>query len=404
MATVVSYLNACVANPAMKQHYWEQMLQYLAASCWPKMYTRVMHWSSLGFLHHLSVIPDDVIHSAYNQYIFEGTPKGRDSNLTTLFLALEREKGLLESIMKEHPNPVHRSSRLIHLSNAFKSANDSTTAIHIYNRDTCVEFHHFLVALLAAYIKSLRALHASQTMTLGLKFYNLACAVFKVACSNMLRTHLDVLQASELQQDLVMPNEQAKNIYLANAPGGRKTRAGEKQEDGEEENDDNEVFVECSKARDDNGGPGPGPMSLVYRRWCVLLVAQFDGLKTLTKAYAHMKNIEVQVLGIRPTLSPRKMNDWKTTILGLVESPESQVVGGARHFSAALAEQIIKILTEVQGQKEASLHSIINNFRKGFTFRGKVHCETTMGACIRFFPLVNCPTGLSFCKVWFHFP
>lgn len=191
------------------------------------MSTRVTGWASQGCFYHLSIIPDNEICTAYNfLQASVKIPSRKDEKLTRLFLAAEKE-GLIKSIMAEHPNPAHHASKLVHLSNAFKSANASTIAVNIYNKDTCCEFHHFLVALLAAYIKSLQALRQKQDRSHGNSFYNLAMTLWSVGRSNILRVHLDLLEAASITF-LLVPNDHNKNTYSDNfpkAPAGGGTQA-----------------------------------------------------------------------------------------------------------------------------------------------------------------------------------
>jgi len=118
--------------------------------------------------------------------------------------------------MKEHPNTTHFSEPLVHLTNTFEKMARSDKVVVIYNKETCYEFHFFLIALLFAYTKGLIALKKKWDMTLGREYYKLAIVFWKVASSSVLHIHLYVLDTvtGDFGTALAMPNYQWKSVYV----------------------------------------------------------------------------------------------------------------------------------------------------------------------------------------------
>jgi hypothetical protein len=415
MATVVAYINAYKTNPAAKQHYWNQMSQYIAASCWPKMYNCATHWSSLGFLYHLCQFRETYIQHAYSVLKREGElPQRKDGGLTNLFLAVEKEEGFLESIMRKHPDPAHRTSQLVHLSNAFESANDSTTPINIYNGDTCCEFHHFLVALLFAYIKSLQALRRKQDVSLGFSFYNLGMILWQVAHSNMLRVHLNTLHVvgEVVGVFLRMPDDAHKVWYWKHFQGvwrrdeGKKLAEGEDEEEGEDqdfgEEDDQDAALEDFRQLQGQTATRSldTDLSLVYRGWLKLLATHFGSLDILSKfsirSHKGAGDVQAKLLAMRPRDRTLSMVDWKNLVMELAEPSLSADGKVFTHDNAVAA------VTLLQSHIDGTSSNNILNSRRSLGSSHKVHCEAAMASFLKYSDRANCDACLPPFKVRSH--
>jgi hypothetical protein len=424
-----------MTNPQAKSKHFEQFSQYLAASCWPKVFKRMTHWSSTAFHYFLARYTKKDLLLTYDAGFSEehlgDSPKRRDAALAEYFLQMKK-MGLLTSIMKEHPNPALRTSQFPHLTAAFEKVVSSEMAVHIYNRETCHEFHQFLVALLCAYTTSLEALQRQPTKSLGLAFYNLAIVLWKVARSQILLIHLRTLNGAidsdQVAVTLGMPNDGHKVAYknffksLQGRSTGETKVEREEQQDGKNEEDgDREGLDDEESVYDDlleetrlEDSEFRVATSDVYLKWFDLLTPHAPSLDRLTEFYLALSRqlgvtkmgIQLVSVGYRESVLLRR--DLVTSILGLAEpdpDPESvpsppsidlQFQSRARApFTRAEAEVVAEYLKQLISKRDSyGSSSIISKFRaeNGPLFIAQVHCETALAALMKYRHLANCGT------------
>lgn len=312
---------------------------------------RAATWCSQGFLFFLCQYTHGDVRGAckYTQYDRKGPPTRKDAVLASYFLDL-KACGLLELIMKEHPNPTHRLNPLTRLSDAFKKVQSSETAVSIYDENTCYEFHTFLVALVIAYTKSVKALRQKRDRTRGRVFFKFAIILWKVARSNILRLHLRALHAAAdseaMGSFLRKPDVRRRAVYskyfeeVQGRDDEDKQVEGKKREEGEEQ-------VECGGQDGDRERDGcdddPQDAELqdfqqlwdgtithnlnkdlpsVYQGWLVLLISHFESLDILSTFCAHsytqgVASMQGMLLNVRPRDKALPMVDWKGLVMEL---------------------------------------------------------------------------------------
>ena len=401
-----------MTNPQAQAKYFEEFSQYLVASCWPKMYERANHWSSKGFCYYLCQFSEIHLALAYDagftKQIGECSPKRRDAVLAKYFLG-GKDMGLLQSIMEQHPHSAHRTSQLPHLTAAFRTVRSSETVVHIYGRETCSEFHQFLVALLRAYIKSLEALKREPSKRLGVKFYNLAIFLWKVARSRILQIHLRTLHAATkfVGVSLGMPADDLEHVYSAyfmraqgrvetdkQVEGGKgKEGEGDGKRDGSE-GQDLEKDLENLRQLWDHGLKKDS--FLVYHGWLGLLSAHFESLDILSRfcTRSHkegIENIQVKLLAVTPSNRMLSKFDWKSIVMVFAESQHntaSDSLSVNAGFTREDAETTVALLQNYIDRNNGS--DILDAFRHGPTLPVKVHCEAAMASLMQYPDSPNC--------------
>jgi hypothetical protein len=354
--------------------------------------------------------------------------------LATYFSKI-KVNGMLELIMQEHPNPNHRKSKLPHLAAAFENVSSSTTPINIYSKDTCSEFHQFLIALLSAYTKIIleikqRSLSKSPKSSVGFsRFYNIAILLWKVARSQILRIHLRALYAAADVVGVIlgMPNYQFRNLYsnylkLAHGQAGKKKvakREGQ-QEDEEQDKSRGPVGVEESDQERDmedlrqlwNQVAAHGRKadeSVVYQGWLLLLIGHFESLDILSKFCARsctdgVRNIEVKLLAVRPRNRTLSVVNWKSTVMALAEPEHSAALDLVPANARLTHEQAKDAVTLLQEYIGANSDNMLSGIQCGLGFSNKVHCEAAMASFMKHSDWVNCGGLLPSFHVGSHFP
>lgn len=267
------------------------------------MYMRAVSWSSMGFLSCLGQFTEKEVRDACADYVHNGSER-KDTTLAQYFLSVH-QSGQLQSIMQNHPISAHRSNPLTHLTNAFGKVKCSTTAVSIYNDETCYEFHMFLIALLFAYTKSLMALKkAKHDRSLGYNFFMLSILLWKVTTSGLLAIHLNVLdRVPDEGHTLAMPNDIWKSEYAKYFSEGVEGRddggkpvgqdEGQKQDSNGKQDDldelrnieAKEVLETLQQFRATRKSHKPVPMAKVFGKWMSLLTIHYHSLDRLSSFY-----------------------------------------------------------------------------------------------------------------------
>jgi hypothetical protein len=169
IATVEEYLGEYKKKetPKDRRLYFFGFGAYLVGQCWMKMRRRILHWSSQGFIYILGKIDEAEVLMAFTSYEQSDArrelPKGRDSDLGKLLIGMHENGEIGSVIMSQCGRPELCSERLTNLITAFESpppppGDEQRIGLDVYKKETCWEFHRFLLATILAYGKSLDAL------------------------------------------------------------------------------------------------------------------------------------------------------------------------------------------------------------------------------------------------------
>jgi len=225
------------------------------------MVRRITCWSSCGFIHLLAAIPDDVVKNAFTPPTAQITRR-KDMGLADTFVSSENIE-LIRDVMAAHPTagtkyPDHLAASLRQLVQAENVDEVEST---LYSKDTCIEFHHFLVALLCYYHKKSVELSDAMVPSKGqsirlaaMRFWNAGNLLWKVAHSQILHNHLNALQAAG---SLHVPTKSNKTIYKSflkgkgedGGDGGKTVGEGEGKK-GNNSSDEGEGSVEDDETDD----------------------------------------------------------------------------------------------------------------------------------------------------------
>jgi hypothetical protein len=118
------------------------------------MHHRMKNWSSHGFIQILGQkVTEVVVLDSYKRYN-QNQPHRQDSFLGEVLLNMSDDD--IQKVMEHYPHAGSRVLRLTKLRAAFRDVlRTKLEGAITYNKDTCIEFHQFLVALLFGYWKSL---------------------------------------------------------------------------------------------------------------------------------------------------------------------------------------------------------------------------------------------------------
>lgn len=174
------------------------------------MRRRICSWSSIGLLCLLYTIGSDAILAAYNdrnaQIPFVADSSRSDRSLVLMLGEISPDE--LRHLARNSPSPVN----LDNLKREKQKANE-TEVYSIYNEDTCVEFHHLLVAVLMSCAMALTNLKeydgcsvADRRKWLPL-VHNFTCLLWNIVESRAFRIHLQVI--NDL---LLIPSAESQSI------------------------------------------------------------------------------------------------------------------------------------------------------------------------------------------------
>jgi hypothetical protein len=141
----------------------------MVAQCWKKMYRRITHPSSQGFIYILGRVTKEELEVGFDLYaaadVGDRFPKENDSMLGGLLVKMH-ERGQIQSVIMAQCGKKELSSqRLEHLVAISKelqlqSGKEPKGRLGVYSKDTCWEFHIFLLATLLSYGRALVLLQA----------------------------------------------------------------------------------------------------------------------------------------------------------------------------------------------------------------------------------------------------
>jgi hypothetical protein len=388
IATIANYINVYkgIKGPGVtekheKQRAFTTCAQYLVACCWKKMYRRINHWSSQGFIHSLSIDLDSV-ERAFTDFTTgkHGKPimfsKKKDLSLCEFFAHLKDDS--MQQFMESVNAMTHSPPRLRYLQQKSEELVNLVLAAEQEEEIPCSkeafgEFHEFVGNTLICYHHALSTFSERTSTNFydrvenghhmkkadATDIYNFARLLWRIAYSRIIRLYMDVLQLVapfELPKAYHAPRY--KNFILGAVKGAKRSgdkvegversgnsedehkdlepREGEEAEGGEKvEREEEEEHEEAEEilcligtaqavcdTRVGNKSETGNSMVTVYLRWMRLQVSHFEALNILSKAshQAGEQDIKISVIGLnysRPMWHQVEKKPWKDTILQL---------------------------------------------------------------------------------------
>lgn len=161
MATLSDFfLDQAEKDTSTRSTLFYKCLRYVTVSCWRKMHRRMDNWISMGYIYQMAVVPSASIVSEAETISTAADEKPRsDENLYRLLIQLA--SGTIKGIMNQFclsPDD-NIDSLMTALELKYKSGDWSSS---VYNKDVCLEFHRFLIALLLGYGRSLCRLYECE--------------------------------------------------------------------------------------------------------------------------------------------------------------------------------------------------------------------------------------------------
>jgi hypothetical protein len=143
------------------------MAHYLTMNCWRRLWRRINHWWSKGFIMMLGAIrPEDLARTftmALQSKVALKSQSGRkDESLYYTLNSLYPEQ---KAAILSHYQMVDKYKAVKHINNLIcnlEIANTTNSTFRVYNETTCVEFHHLLLSLLLGYGRALYRLNSAH--------------------------------------------------------------------------------------------------------------------------------------------------------------------------------------------------------------------------------------------------
>ena len=389
---------------------FHNMMKYMVACCWQKMYRRMCKWQSKGFKHYLVSVSDNAIKSDPTGYMSTMTtrpPKRMDSALNKAIIDLH------STIAQDRRKiPGFSQPGLLKLAAACERVQSSKRdeQRRVYGQDTCVEFHQFLIAVLDGYRNALDewnslneeaknkpggekrqnanvkgrnekanekdATPVRSQRQCAIDIYNFGHLLWRIAYSQTLRDHLGLLEA----------NEQIRTpTYAMYERGGYRTSASSKiGVDREAARTPLETDEEAQELQQltERGG-----IALVFQRWIQLQVTQWAALDILS-SYSHQAATTLQDADMSVSLlamkgrSTHKMKNWRDMIKELVDEHIAETFLPSNHIAELQAETVIKI---IEGHINLGNRPIFKKFRTDQPeLHTQIHCEAALACFIKY--------------------
>jgi hypothetical protein len=337
--------------------YFQRFAVYILAQCWKKMRRRIIHWSSLAFIHNLSRVTEERLRLAVAFYTCsdeaEQLPKRDDSVLGRLLVSMHDRGQITSVIMQRCGRKELFSEKLDHLVAAFREVVTKSSAegpgksgVRAYNERTCWEFHKLLLATLPAYGRALdelgnvdeklhpdprrRNLRVLEVRELkNLKQQRADCVkeaqlcgiiLWRIAYSGALQHHLRALRGCAA---LNLPrNNVVSFAWYRLYTGFPSFTNGAPGERGDEDSIEADHEFECIM----EGSEG---LVEVYLNWIHLQVADWAALETVSSGIRDTNapsRLEVALIAVEPPTTHKdlRVEPWRTTVDDLLASARSQ--------------------------------------------------------------------------------
>ena len=417
IATVEEYLNQfqlLEGDPANQTDLFRKFTHYIVVSCREKMIRRINHWSSRGFICTLGSIGDPFVLESY--MTFEATikkqlSKRKDSALGKTLRDMQGDE--VSRVMQWYPRRIEDDAKkdiqLTNLQASFKAMLDSKLeAANVYNQDTCVEFHHLLIAVLIGYGNALAQFQEScggkrkekkreETELLqrqAEKVWFFAHLLWRISYSRVLRYHLAALEAGGF---LSLPHDEAplRKKYDAYTRYGKKETNIVVDEDEEE----SRCLIESSQHRPNIS------VALTFQRWMRIQASQFAALDILSCFVLRHRGSPVKIshMAVRSDkVESLPAGNWETIVRKLSQTPNQT-------FDPDFVIQVLKNRSKNRKWLEpfgVKAPSILYKFIPDtIELAGTIHCEIAMACLTKYHGwLANVDNGDSDSpvKVLFH--
>lgn len=184
---------------------------YITAACWEKMYQRMTHWATLGFIKSLAEVSDGSIELAVQNdpTFFEAIkPDPRLASRLNTMAERHGSSSFLETVMACHPNATASEGQLSALLSECRGV-----APVIYTQKTVVSIQHLLVATLVAYGSMLACIYSAKgedRKKFASSFSIIARLLSTILNSQALASHLQFLNSNAL---LSLPSSALVKAY-----------------------------------------------------------------------------------------------------------------------------------------------------------------------------------------------
>jgi hypothetical protein len=356
IATLVDYCNDKDVRKASKSDsiFFDAFSCYIVSSCWRKMHQRITRWSAKGIIFCIARVEDNNVRVAYDECCSRGDVdmsylSQRDLPLIKFVLGMGKDR--VERVLRSYrfPGPLATSTPTLNqLISVFERIDKEQSTEAVYTQDTCVEFHHFLVAVLLSYSDALQQLKLSSkgdSDTIRVDAENvwlLGNLIWKISDSKVLEIHMKVISNSINQ-----PSAASKKTYIEFVGGG----TAEENEKVENDGEDN---------------LSPPRMGLQCQQWIRLQASHFEGLHVLD-SYCRGRNlpepptsIDISLIAVRAP--PLEVEDWEETLTKLA--------------TLSLPNFDLDAATKFVRQRKAEKAKI---YKTGKSHIGVSHCEAWMG-------------------------
>lgn len=347
VVTVQDYLNwykTCPeANREMGSNYFSE---YLISACWRKMKRRIGHWAAVGFIYKFRMVDDWKIAGLLNSQSSFTKVRGRSDRQLSEFLRILATTDNLEKILENYKTVDFTEPKKDVLPHLLKQCRDSPD--DIYNKETAIEFHHFLVATLLCYAKSLqdvfqppqgegmeRKASDSNCLTPTLMAALNSCRILhRILSSAAFRHHINLLAPTFFLLPSESEIEEYRNFSEEHGlPWQLPARTRSDKPDVEDSNHcdgdldpDDSAFEDIADDEDlerDQVPPivtfnnVPDDTVLIVEGWVKLFVQHFHAKHILESFVLRGRMdipIEIKVYGISPPRKHLFMPDWETLL------------------------------------------------------------------------------------------
>jgi hypothetical protein len=326
------------------------------------MNQRINRWSAKGVIYCIARVQDSAVRVAYDECCNEGrvdmsySPQ-RDRPLIKFILGMEKQvEHVLNSYRFPEPSGTSKPTlnRLLSIFKRIDSNKEKAPTEVVYTQETCVEFHHFLVATLLSYSDALQQLCSSvgqnqdseEMIRQAEKVRLLSNLIWKISDTKVLEIHMQAISNSINRPSVASLTSYTKFV------GGEVIA---------EENNDGEG---------DLPPPGSQGMGSQCHQWIRLQASHFEALH-IVDSYCRGRNLPkpptlVDISLIAVQAPPLEVENWEETLEKLTTlSPLT--------FDLEAAKKFVSELKAEKGKKYSSSKPHI----------GVPHCEACLGVLIK---------------------
>ena len=356
------------------------------------------HWSSRGFLSDLVMVKENALRAVVEPAV---TFSRNDTALSSKLLSMED----ITSIMKNCPNTsMHPTitSSLTACRNMWSYPRperqvQSEDRSGLYSRDTCFEFHQFLISTLLSYKTGLKKLkkaygkywdqpdvqNLQKMVDCAKVVWNCGSLLWKIAYSQILGNHLSVLHRRGW---LRLPVKMAHNPFSddeSDDEAGRDDEGG--QDDGGEDQgmiEDEESLTISNIFLSESIG-----IDKVFLEWIRLQVDRWEAFHKITSFVKHAQTPpnKLTFLAVRhpePMPTDEAMEPWRNTIEDICARTRDKC-------DKYQAEEVIRVLEDrITKGVEAKVHKIFDKFDSNCPatpYNCTLHCEAVLGCLSKFY-------------------